>query len=776
MKKLIILLAILATAIGSQAQGYDTWLFHPSFGTGIQDIYDTGDNVYYLVDGNLFRYNKDTEENEAFYKGNFLNDSGITGIYLNYDNGALVVVYSNSNIDVITDAGDVHNLQQIKSLVTTYSKKVNDINFDSEGNIYAATDFGYVVFDHETMEVNESRFFHNTEAGAQSEVVSVKSVAIVGNNILVSAGDRIYIGDKNKHYESLSEMNSQELTMGKIRPISDTRFFIYSYVLYVCNLNGTSVTSQAISWKTAGSVQRTATGFVANFSADDFIITFDSNGNQTGTRTDINHEIYSSHDASGSWWALGTQGIHQVDAEGSSSSYIKPNSLSMSEPFYMTYNTSQGLLYVTGRATNALFGTNGPATTVNTLKDSFWEDVTPQPVINMGGNYKPVFDPSDPNTYYLPTWFGGLYKITGGEIAMVHDWTNSPLQHLGGNYYCHPTIAFDKGGNLWVVQTDEYDSYVMVLPKSKLSQNNTTASDWIIPKISGVLGNKRSQFVVTSTNIKVFANGDDEKDITIWDDGGNPSAASIRTRSMNKSNTLDQDNKQYEWRFVYDLAVDKNNRVWMVTNNGVISFDPAAILAGTGTINRTKVPRNDGTNLADYLLDGQQVNCIAVDGSNRKWIGTNSAGAFLVSEDGSTILRQFNTQNSPIPSDRIYQICCDPTSNSVYFTTEAGFVEYFSNATPPQSSYSNILAYPNPVRPEYTGPITITGLMDNSYIKIADAAGNVVATVRSNGGMATWDGCNYNGRRVKTGVYFVFVSRGSSDASGSAVTKILVVN
>ena len=95
-----------------------------------------------------------------------------------------MVVYSNSNIDVITDAGDVHNLQQIKSLVTTYSKKVNDINFDSEGNIYAATDFGYVVFDHETMEGNESRFFHNTEAGAQSEVVSLKSVAIVGNNIL----------------------------------------------------------------------------------------------------------------------------------------------------------------------------------------------------------------------------------------------------------------------------------------------------------------------------------------------------------------------------------------------------------------------------------------------------------------------------------------------------------------------------------------------------------------------------------------------------------------
>ncbi len=774
MRRLIILAAVVLAVVSASAQGFDTWLFHPSFGTGIQNIYDTGDGVYYLVDGNLFRYDKDTEENEALYKGNYLSDSDITGIYYNYDNDALVVVYSNSNIDVITNNYLVHNLPQINNLVTTYSKTINDINFDSEGNIYAATDFGYVVFNFKTMEVDESRFFYSSESN--SATVSVKSVAIVGNKLLISANDKLYIGDKSRHYDNLSEMDSQELISGKIRPISDTRFFSHSYVLYVCELNGSTLSKDAIAWKTATSVQRTGDGFVANFSNDNFIVIFDSNGATTKTVPDTNNEIYSSHNGNDSWWALGTQGIHQIDADGTSSSYIKPKSLTMSVPFHMAYNTKQRQLYVTGRSTNALFGASGPATTVNTLSDGFWEDVTPQPVIDKGGNYEPVFDPSDPNTYYLPTWFGGLYKITDGEIVMVYDWSNSPMIFID-NYYCHPTIAFDMGGNLWVVQTDELNSYVMVLPKSKLGMTNVTESDWIVPKISGVTGNKRSQFVVTSSNIKVFANGDDEKDVTIWDDGGNPSSSSIRTRSFNKSNTYDQDNKQYDWRFVYDMVVDQNNRVWMVTNNGVISFDPAAILAGTGTINRTKVPRNDGTNLADYLLDGQQVNCIAVDGSNRKWIGTNSAGAFLVSEDGSQILRQFNTQNSAIPSDRIYQICCDPTSNSVYFTTEAGFVEYFSNATPPQSDYSNILAYPNPVRPDYTGPITITGLMENSYIKIADAAGNVVATIRSNGGMATWDGCNYSGRRVKTGVYFVFVSRGTSDGgSGSAVTKILVVN
>ena len=120
---------------------------------------------------------------------------------------------------------------------------------------------------------------------------------------------------------------------------------------------------------------------------------------------------------------------------------------------------------------------------------------------------------------------------------------------------------------------------------------------------------------------------------------------------------------------------------------------------------------------------------------------------------------------------------CDPNSNSVFIGTDVGLVEYSSTTAPASADYSNVYAYPNPVRPEYTGWITIKGLMDNSLVKIADAAGNVFYSTVSEGGMVTWDGCNADGQRVKSGVYYVFASQNEEGgSSSSAVTKILVVN
>ena len=134
-------------------------------------------------------------------------------------------------------------------------------------------------------------------------------------------------------------------------------------------------------------------------------------------------------------------------------------------------------------------------------------------------------------------------------------------------------------------------------------------------------------------------------------------------------------------------------------------------------------------------------------------------------------------ENSSLPSNTIYSLACDPNSNSVFIGTDVGLVEYSSTTAPASTDYSNVYAYPNPVRPEYTGWITIKGLMDNSLVKIADAAGNVFYSTISEGGMVTWDGCNTDGQRVKSGVYYVFASQSEEGNSGTgAVTKILVVN
>ena len=793
MKKYIFA-AIMSVAmwLASGAQQIDSWRYHAVFSTDQTNIIDTGDYVYYLSDNCLYRYDKDSEENLFLNKSNLLSDANIANIYYNTDKKYVVVIYSNSNIDFIADDGAVTNLPDLKNAVITSSKNINHVTF-APSCMYVATDFGYIAVNDEKFEVLESRFYkylyNYTEKVNNVDVeksewrdVEVNSVAQVGDHIFISALSRLYYGSVGTHYDSLDEMKSIEFVDGKIYPIGSGKFlydggYTHLYTPTWDSNGDLSLAGEDVASASPVSVQRTASGYIANYSKNNFYVTLDENGGNRQTVWNIDNEIFSSQETDGSLWALGKSGIHKVTGS-ESSTYIRPFALTTSVPFYMTFNAGTGRLLVTGYATNSFFAGNGPATTVDSYDGISWEDVTPQPVIDMGGNYEPIVDPTDAQSYYLPTWLGGLYRITGTEVSAVYNWENSPMRKIM-NYYCHPVTAFDKNGNLWVVQDGNSTTPVMMLPKSKVGSASVTASDWVTSSaMADVTANKRSKLGITSSGIKILSNGDYERFIYVWDDGGNPASSSVKSAELDPAKgVIDQDNKELTWKYTLDFAIDQNNRVWVGTNVGVFSFNPAEAFSSSFRVNHTKVPRNDNTNIADYLLDGQQVNCIAVDGNNRKWIGTNSAGLFLVSADGSVILKQFNTSNSLLPSDQVYRICCDNSSNSVFVSTAAGFVEYFSDASAPMPDYSDIIAYPNPVRPEYTGIITIQGLMDNTLVKITDSAGNLVASTKSNGGLATWDGCDMSGKRVDSGVYFVFASQSSTDSgSKAAVTKIVVIN
>lgn len=230
------------------------------------------------------------------------------------------------------------------------------------------------------------------------------------------------------------------------------------------------------------------------------------------------------------------------------------------------------------------------------------------------------------------------------------------------------------------------------------------------------------------------------------------------------------------------MAEDRRGHVWMGTTSGVISItNPSKALDADFRINRIKVPRNDGSGLADYLLESDKIVAIAVDSSNRKWIGTEASGLYLVSEDGDEIISHFTTSNSPLPTNTITALYADPLSNSIFIGTLSGLYEYSSTSGPAKDDYSNVYAYPNPVTPDYSGWITIAGLMENSLVKIMDSSMNLVYQTTSEGGMAMWDGCNMGGGRVRSGVYYVASSQqdassAMSTSAGDVVAKILVVN
>jgi ligand-binding sensor domain-containing protein len=188
-----------------------------------------------------------------------------------------------------------------------------------------------------------------------------------------------------------------------------------------------------------------------------------------------------------------------------------------------------------------------------------------------------------------------------------------------------------------------------------------------------------------------------------------------------------------------------------------------------------KINRNDDTDLADYLLGEVYCYVIAIDKAQRKWIGTKDAGVFLISNDNATEIAHFTTENSPLLSNEIYDIVIDESTGIVYIATVNGLCSYQTDIT---SNYGtldedNVYSYPNPVSPDYTGPITIRGLYNQCQIKITTSSGYIVHKGVVSGGSYQWDGCDQNGDRVASGVYMVLVE--TPEGSKGCVTKIAML-
>jgi hypothetical protein len=765
MKKILLLLALVLSLNVFAQNAVGDWYIHTSFvGDKVTNVIETNRFVYYLSGSSLFRLDKETQENESLSVVNDLSDMGISQIYYNSEKDYLVVVYSNSNIDIIKSNGSVVNMPEIKDAVLTVSKTINDVTF-ADGRIYLATDFGYVVIDDSKLVIKESHLYGE----------KLTTVAQLGNMLLLSTTDKFYYGDASAYHDQLSSFRSGSFKSNcRIRPISDNTCFCFTSRVYYGTMtvdeNGKAkFTADLIIDGRTTEAQRTVNGgFLINVPSSKVCYTTDENGlNPVATETD--GEMCSSHPSGdGSKWAAGPLGLHILGNEN----YYKPNALSFDMPFWMTYNKPQDLLYVTPPSANGFFTTTSP-TAVGTYDGIKWNDITPEGAPE-NGCYWVEFLPDAPNTYFLGTWRDGLLKVVDNKIVFQFDSTNSPLKK---QYAMHPVTTIDRFGNVWVAQPlENKDHTVMVLPAAKAKQSEPLKSDWILPEIEGISTGhtQRCSFLSTknsSYDIKIFTDGDFEMPVFFWNSGGE---LSLHPQQVSFKQLIDQDGQPFSWTNIMCLTEDLSGVVWMGCTEGVVSFNPAQAFSGDFRVNHIKVPRNDGTNMADYLLDGIQVNDVAVDGANRKWIATQSSGLFLVSADGSQIINRFNTTNSPLASNTVYKVCCNPNSNSVYLTTPAGLFEYFSDSSPAESSYDNIYAYPNPVRPEYTGDVTIVGLMDNSLVKIADAGGNVIRQLKSTGGMVTWDCCNQYGERAKTGVYMVLCSQ-ANGGSEAVVTKIAVI-
>jgi ligand-binding sensor domain-containing protein len=223
---------------------------------------------------------------------------------------------------------------------------------------------------------------------------------------------------------------------------------------------------------------------------------------------------------------------------------------------------------------------------------------------------------------------------------------------------------------------------------------------------------------------------------------------------------------------ILSFAVDQDGELWIGSDEGVaVIYSPENVFTGGNYDAQRILVIQDG--YVQYLLETEAVTAITIDGANQKWFGTDKAGVFLMSSDGTKQLLHFTEENSPLLSNSITSIVID-INGEVYFGTSKGIISYRSTATPPKPVNNNVYAYPNPVREDYDGPIAIKGLVQNADVKITDVSGTLIYATKAQGGQAIWNGRNFEGDKAHTGVYMVFIS--NEDGSETIVTKIMVIN
>lgn len=796
---IIVFLFSLTAVYGQQTVGQ--WKIYPTVGKQYDKIIESKDKVYFLTAASLYSYDKKTHETYFYDSSNKLSSSNISDIYYNYDDGYLIVVYADSNIDLLYDNGDCYCLPEIRDANMSDDKTINDVAF-GKGRIFVATNFGLVIYDEKKKEVIESGVYR----------VPVEKVGAFDEHIIIYTPYMMLFAPIEARHNTLDKFEQFGGTYA-------TSMIVLSNntVVWVDGNNSCLVIS-AISFesgfrqnnhtgiKVTGSLVPCEDGFY--FRSGNNVYVYNDKAERIDSFTipaELVNDNFTFLKGKESVWFGGEKGSANFDLSSSTptvlSDWYATESVTCKEISFLIPSANGERIYISNLGPSILFeylpglpDNTGQRQYTNAIENGKIIDVS---VVNAsattagsksnqkkynntamyGGMTRLVGDPIEPDKYYVGNGQEGLYVVKGNEEVWKFDVNNAPFKSYWNTRIFD--VNFDPAGNMWVgmAHTDaDYSPYI-ILPAKKLRQDfdKIKNEDWVwarIPEFSALTKDLMSMFSTVS-NMAFFRSAG--KGFYVVDTKGTYDNVSDDETFFFQT-LSDQDGTTFSPQAVYSMVEDKKGRVWIGTDQGPFYFaNPKAIQANTSVV-RPKVPRNDGTNYADYLLDSDKINDIAIDPSNRKWIATDFSGVYLVSENGDRILKHYDTSNSPLPSNRVTSVACDPNSNTVYFGTMTGLLSYKGDSSPAQEDYSDVYAYPNPVRPDYTGWITVTGLMDNSLVKIADANGNVFYQGRSEGGMVTWDGCNAAGERVRSGIYYVYASTGGEGTESNAVvTKIMVI-
>ena len=362
----------------------------------------------------------------------------------------------------------------------------------------------------------------------------------------------------------------------------------------------------------------------------------------------------------------------------------------------------------------------------------------------------------------------GLYEYYDGKLITYYNKDNSELRSASSSnrYVQLKTVLFDKEGNLWLLQSSVVDRSLI-----KIAKDGT----WKIYDFPELINEGKSlkrlqSLYEDSRGYLWFVNSYYQKTSFYCFDPKTETIINEFTALVNQDGLTTTDYTPFM------VTEDLDGNMWVATNVGPFLVEKDQIGQPNAHVTQVKVPRNDGSNYADYLFSGTVVRSIVIDGGGRKWIGTQDSGLYLISADNMTQLEHFTAENSPLLSNNIESMTINNETGELFIGTESGLCTYMTDATTAESEMvtDNIYAFPNPVVKDYNGLITVRGLSLDADVKIISVSGKLIAQGRSNGGTFTWNGRDSSGRRVATGVYMVATA--TKDGKKGAVCKIAVVN
>lgn len=723
--------------------------------------------IYAATPYGLLEYDKNFNSIRKIDKVDGLSDFGISVINWSDSHNTLLMGYSNGNLDILKNE-QIITVSDIRQANILGSKTIYNIYF-SENKAYLACGFGVVVFDMDQFVILDTWYI-----GPDASMLNVFDIIIKDNyfyaateaGLLKASVDAPNLAD-HQYWNLVPELSGYPNSFNHLEshagylfanltsPEGDTLYYSDGTQWLILNPD---VSENFYVHKT----NVRSSGDFLTISSMDGVYVFDEN-------LELEAKIFSYAGRNSSTWDAFIGKSNVFWAADNRAGLIRgiinawyesiiPEGPPYDESFGLTHN-GEALWVAPGSTQPGIFNDRGIFVYYENNWNTFSRWLFPE-IDALRNIHQVTHHPGNPKRAFASAWMGGLLEFDAEEgLINFYNEENSTLQQRTGvsDWLRVGGSAFDSKGNLWVSNSNTPVFLHALTPDGNwiaFPHNGTIADNETLGEV--VIDNFDQKWVAMPTGGGIMVLGEESLD--------NNEVFEIRKLGTQDGNGALPNNR------VSALAKDQDGYIWVGTDGGVVVFySPQQVFRSEFYNAQSIIVLQDG--FAGRLFENEVINTIFVDGSNKKWFGTESSGAFLLSPDARETILHFNRNNSPLPSNNITDITINPKTGEVFFATDLGLVSYRGFATEGQNQHTDVYAYPNPVRPGYAGYIAVKGLVTNARVKITDINGNLVYDTFAEGGQLVWNGRDLFGNRPSSGVYLVF----STDPEGNEtmVTKIL---